>query len=99
MVRLQVQLQGIGSERGEQPPTQIKMVSNTSFHSPQFHLEWVLPATDRHWVNILAKSPVVQAAVVAILPSKWSVPICGRHWKIPNASFQLMLAVGQLLLG
>ena len=73
-----------------------EIVSNVSFHSPQFHRQWLLPATDRHWVNVFAKIPVVQAAFAATMPSKWPVPPCGHHWKIPNASRQSLIAVGLL---
>lgn len=74
------------------------MVSNTTFRSPQLHLDWVLPATERRRVNTFDEIAVLQAAVVAMTPFRWPVPICGHHWKIPNRSLQLLIAVGPLLL-
>lgn len=82
---------------GHGPP---KKMSNRSFPSPQLHLEWVLSVQrDNAGVTMFAKTPVVQAAVVTTVLSKWLVPICGHHRKIPNASFQLLIAAGLLPLG
>lgn len=82
MVRIQrmAQCMAVGSEIGE-----------WLWQKVGWYLIWTfrqhLLQADIEWIHV----PRFQAAGVAIMPCKWPVPICGHHWKIPNAPFSWWL--------